>query len=46
MTAGTFDYAKSRGTFGNIGQLAPMERFAAPEEVSILLPYNPYLPSC
>ncbi|KAG8871426.1 MCM DNA helicase complex subunit [Tulasnella sp. 331] len=34
MTGMTFDYAKSRGTTGKIGQLAPLQRYGIAEEVA------------
>ncbi|KAJ3343511.1 hypothetical protein HDU93_008170 [Gonapodya sp. JEL0774] len=34
MTAGTFDYARGRGTLGKVGQLNPMGRYGVPEEIA------------
>ncbi|KAF8322722.1 NAD(P)-binding protein [Clavulina sp. PMI_390] len=34
MTIDTFDYARSRGTAGNIGQLSPLERYGIAEEIA------------
>ncbi|KIO25326.1 hypothetical protein M407DRAFT_25337 [Tulasnella calospora MUT 4182] len=34
MTTGVFDYARSKGTDGKIGQLAPLQRYAVAEEIA------------
>ena len=34
MTAPTFDYARSKGTGGKIGQLNPMRRYGVAEEIA------------
>ncbi|KAJ8696728.1 hypothetical protein PTI98_006574 [Pleurotus ostreatus] len=34
MSAATFDYARSRGTDGKIGQLNPLGRYGVPEEIA------------
>jgi len=34
MTAGTFEYARSRGTAGRIGQLSAMQRFGIADEIA------------
>jgi len=34
MTADTFEYARSRGTAGRIGQLSAMQRFGIADEIA------------
>lgn len=34
MTAPTFDYARSKGSAGKIGQLNPMRRYGVAEEIA------------
>ncbi len=36
MTRPVFDYAKSRGTVGNLGQLNPLQRAGQPEEIAAM----------
>jgi len=36
MTKPIFDYAKSRGTAGNLGQLNPLGRYGAPHEIAAM----------
>lgn len=36
MTKPVFDYARSRGTEGNLGQLNPTQRFGHPEEIAAM----------